>query len=216
MTEQDVSAWLLAHPEFFNEQPELLSRISVPHPDTGQAISLTERQLQLLREKLQRLQEKTAELVRFGEENDVIGERVHRFSLSLLEANSIEAVCRAIDSHLIDDFAVPHVALRIWNSIITRDTEEFAPVSEELRFFAADLRHPYCGPANQPEVLGWLGEAGEHVRSVTLMALRRDGVAFGMLVLGSEDPKRFFPEMGTLYVARIAELVSSALIRYVG
>lgn len=216
MTEQEVSAWLLAHPEFFAGQPELLARISVPHPDTGQAISLTERQLQVLRDKLQMLQEKMAELVRFGEENDVIGERVHRFSLSLLEANSIEAVCRAIDTHLVDDFAVPHVALRIWNSIITRETDEFAPVSEELRFFAADLRHPYCGPATQAEVLGWLGEAGERVKSISLMALRRDGVAFGMLALGSEDPKRFFPEMGSLYVARIAELVSSALIRYVG
>ena len=102
MTEQEVSAWLLAHPEFFAGQPELLARISVPHPDTGQAISLTERQLQVLRDKLQMLQEKMAELVRFGEENDVIGERVHRFSLSLLEANSIEAVCRAIDTHLVD------------------------------------------------------------------------------------------------------------------
>lgn len=216
MTEQEVSSWLLANPDFFNERPDLLAEIAVPHPDTGQAISLPERQMLVLREKLQLLQEKMAELVRFGEENDVIGERVHRFSLSLLEANSIEAVCRAIDSHLVDDFSVPHVALRIWNSIIIRETPEFAPVSETLRFFAADLRQPYCGPANQPEVSGWFGETGDHVRSVTLMPLRRDGVAFGMLALGSEDIERFYPEMGTLYVARIAELVSSALIRYVG
>lgn len=216
MTDQEVVAYLKAHPEFFNDQPALLAELAVPHPDTGQAISLTERQLLAMREKLQLLQDKMAELVRFGEENDVIGEKVHRFTLGLLESNTVEAVFGVIDTHLVEDFAVPHVTLRVWNSIIQRDTVEFAPVSEELRFFAADLRHPYCGPATQPEVVGWFGDAGSHVRSVALLPLRRDGVVFGLLALGSEDVERFYPEMGTLYVARIADLVSASLINHLG
>lgn len=216
MTDQEVVAYLQANPEFFNEQPALLAELAVPHPDTGQAISLTERQLLAMREKLQLMQEKMAELVRFGEENDVIGEKVHRLTLGLLESNSVEAVVGVIDTHLVEDFAVPHVALRVWNSIIQRDTVEFSPVSEELRFFAADLRYPYCGPATQPEVSGWFGEAGAHVRSVALLPLRRDGVVFGLLALGSEDVERFYPEMGTLYVARIADLVSASLINHLG
>ncbi|GAA5174548.1 DUF484 family protein [Niveibacterium umoris] len=216
MTDHEVVGYLLAHPEFFNEQPALLAELAVPHPDTGQAISLTERQLLAMREKLQLLQDKMAELVRFGEENDVIGEKVHRLTLGLLECNSVEAVVGVIDTHLVEDFAVPHIALRIWNSIIQRDTVEFSPVSEEFRFFAADLRHPYCGPATQPEVCGWFGEAGNHVRSVALLPLRRDGVVFGLLALGSEDIERFYPEMGTLYVARIADLVSASLLNHLG
>lgn len=216
MNDQDVAGYLQANPDFFDENPVLLAELNIRHPDTGEAISLTERQLLSMREKLRQLQEKMAELVRFGEENDAISEKVHRLTLSLLEANSFEGVGAAIDNHLVDDFAVPHVALRIWNSILTRESPEFLPVSEELRFFAADLRHPYCGPANQPEVTAWFGEPGERVRSVALLPLKRDGQVFGLLALGSEDLARFYPEMGTLYVARISDMLSAALIKYLG
>ncbi|WP_341677363.1 DUF484 family protein [Niveibacterium sp. SC-1] len=216
MNAQAVAAYLQEHPDFFETNAELLAHLEVPHPDTGEAISLTERQLMALREKLRLLQDKMAELVRFGEENDAISEKVHRMTLSLLEANSFESIQAVLDSHLVDDFEVPHIALRVWNSIISRESPEFSRVSEETRFFAADLRHPYCGPATQPEVVSWFGEAGAHVRSVALLPLKRDGQVFGLLALGSEDLERFYPEMGTLYVARIADLVSASLLNYLG
>lgn len=216
MNAQDVAAFLQLHPDFFDANAELLANLQVQHPDTGEAISITERQLLAMREKLRMLQDKMTELVRFGEENDSISEKVHRMTLGLLEANSFEAVLGVLDIHLVDDFEVPHVALRVWNSIITRDAPEFSHVSEEVRFFTADLRHPYCGPASMTEVVGWFGEAGAQVSSVALLPLRRDGQVFGLLALGSEDKERFYPEMGTLYVARIADLVGAALINYLG
>ncbi len=216
MTPQDIVDFLSQHPEFFVEHPELLSTLTVPHPLSGQAISLTERQLLNLREKLGQVQGKLAELVSFGEENDVIAERVHRLTLSLMTAPDFESVNFAIYNHLQEDFAVPHVALRIWNSILKRPLPEFIEVSEELRFYAADLRHPYCGPAQNPEVLAWFGESASQLRSIALIPLRRDAQIFGMLALGSEDPERFFPEMGTLYVERIGDLVSAAVLRHIG
>ncbi|MCL2657866.1 MAG: DUF484 family protein [Betaproteobacteria bacterium] len=216
MNAKDVVDYLQEHPEFFNEHAALLTTLAIPHPDTGKAISLSERQLLALRDKLHLLQEKMGNLIRFGEENDAISEKVHRLSLSLLEASSFENVRGELDTHLVEDFSVPHVALRIWNSIITRPTSEFEPVSEELRFFAADLRHPYCGPATQPEVAQWFGEAASHIRSLALLPLRRDNQVFGLLALGSEELERFYPEMGTLYVARIADLVGASLLKYLG
>jgi uncharacterized protein YigA (DUF484 family) len=36
-----------------------------------------------------------------------------------------------------------------------------------------------------------------------------------MLALASEDIARFYPEMGTLYLKRIGEMVSAALLRFV-
>lgn len=216
MNPQDIVDYLESHLEFFEENPDLLSRLTVPHPLSGQAISLTERQLLNLREKLSQVQSKLAELVRFGEENDVIAERVHRLSLSLLTASDFESVNFAVYNHLQEDFAVPHVVLRIWNSILKRPLPEFVEVSEELRFYAADLRQPYCGPARNEEVLAWFGESAVQLRSLALIPLRRDAQIFGMLALGSEDPERFFPEMGTLYVERIGDLVGAAVLKQIG
>ncbi|MDP5239366.1 DUF484 family protein [Uliginosibacterium sp. 31-16] len=217
MNAQDIITFFQAHPEFFDEHPDLLNQLTVPHPMNGQAISLTERQLLTLREKLAQVQGKLAELVSFGEENDVIAEKVHRLTLSLLLAESFEAVNFAVYNHLQEDFAVPHVALRIWNSILKRPVPEFIEVSEELRFFAADLRQPYCGPAApHGEILGWFGENGAFLESIALIPLRRDAQIFGMLALGSEDPQRFFPEMGTMYVERIGDLVGAAVLKQIG
>ena len=216
MNANEVALYLQQNPDFFDANAELLSQLTVSHPHDGRAISLTERQLYALREKIRQLEGKFAELIRFGEENDEISEKVHRLVLGLLEAEDFEGVQQAIVSHLQEDFAVPHVALRVWNSVLSRDGEEFEEVQESVRFFAGDLRHPYCGVPANAEVLEWFGEAAPHVRSVSLVPLRRDSTAFGLLALGSEEAERFYPEMGTLYVSRIGEMVATAILRQLG
>jgi uncharacterized protein YigA (DUF484 family) len=208
---------------YLQDHPEVLRGVRRPagaalHPASARraAISITERQILTLREKAKLLEGKLGELIRFGEENDAIGEKVHRLCLSLLLAESFELVNHVVYTHLQDDFAVPHVRLRIWNSILKRESDEFIDASEELRFFAADLRQPYCGPAQFPEILEWFGESAAHLASLALIPLRRDAQVFGMLALGSEDPQRFFPEMGTMYVERIGDLVGAAVLKQIG
>jgi uncharacterized protein YigA (DUF484 family) len=203
MNADDVASYLKQNPDFLAQHGELFTELTVPHPHGGQAISLAERQLHALRDKIRQLEHKLAELIRFGEENDEIGEKVHRFSLALFH-------------HMQEDFAVPHVALRIWNSVITHGGDDFAEVSEAARFYAGDLRQPYCGAPGNIEVLGWFGEAAPHVRSVALVPLRRGAQVFGMLALGSEEAERFYTGMGTLYLGRIGDLVSTALLRQLG
>lgn len=216
MNAQDVALYLQQHPDFFDEHADLLAKITVSHPVDGRAISLAERQLPALREKIRQLEVKFAELIRFGEENDQISEKVHRLALGLIEAEDFDSIRQAIHLNLLEDFAVPHVALRVWNSVLTRDGEEFSPVSEEARFFAGDLRSPYCGAPASGEVLGWFGEAGARVRSMALVPLRRGAQVFGLLALGSEELERFYPDMGTLYLGRIGDMVSLALLRQLG
>ena len=216
MKASDVIEFLQANPEFFDKNSTLLTDLTVTHPHNGQAISLTERQLIALRDRIAQLENKFAELLEFGEENDAIGDKVHRFALSLLEAEDFESIRRAIYTHLQEDFSVPHVAFRVWNSVLSRSGSEFLPVGEEVRFFTGDLNQPYCGPSGPREINNWFGPAGRQVRSVSLVPLRHDEKTFGLLALGSEDPERFYPAMGTLYVDRIGEMVSCALRRQLG
>jgi uncharacterized protein YigA (DUF484 family) len=216
MNPSDVIAFLEENPDFFDRNSTLLTDLTVTHPNNGQAISLTERQLIALRDRIAQLEDKFAELLSFGEENDAIGEKVHRLTLSLLEAEDFESIRQAIYLHLKEDFAVPHVAFRVWNSVLSRSGPEFLPVGEEVRFFAGDLVQPYCGAPVTKEVMAWFGPASRLLRSVALVPLQRDEQTFGLLAMGSEDPERFYPEMGTLYVSRIGEMVSCALRRQLG
>jgi uncharacterized protein YigA (DUF484 family) len=210
MDAKDVAQFLRSNPQFFDQNPQLLESIYVPHPHGGRAIPLSERQIVSLREKVRLLEAKLGEFVRFGEDNDAIGEKVHRLSLALLGAKDFASTVHALYFHLREDFAVPNVALRVWGKSLLEGTVEGSPVEVELRDKAETMGAPQCGPAAGNPFLPWFREAGEHIRSVALVPLGQTRT-IGLLVLGSEDAQRFFPEMGTLYLRRIGELTAGAL-----
>jgi len=210
MTAEEAAQFFKTHPQFFDQHPELLETIFVPHPYGGRAIPLSERQILALRDKVKLLEAKLTELLQFGEQNDAIGEKVHRLSAALFGARDFAATAHALHFHLREDFSVPHVALRVWGKGLPEGTAAGAPVDEELRAKIETLGGPQCGPAGGSPFLPWFGDAKEHVRSVALIPLGQTK-CFGLLALGSEDAQRFYAEMGTLYLRRIGELVAAAL-----
>jgi uncharacterized protein YigA (DUF484 family) len=212
LSADDVVRFLRENPAFFDEHAELLSEITVPHPHGGRAIALSDRLMLGLRDKNKALEGKLSELIQFGEENDVISEKVHRLSVAMMATRTLPSMLHETYYNLREDFQVPHVALRVWRG--AGDQAEFDTVSDELKAYAADLDQPFCGPNANFEAVGWFGEAGPHVRSVAFVPLAELDQTFGMLALGSEDLLRFYPEMGTLYLKRIGDLVAAGLLRF--
>ena len=214
MSPDDVATFLRTHPQFFDQHPELLESIRVPHPYGGRAIPLSERQTVALREKQKVLEGKLTELLQFGEQNDAISEKVHRLAVAMVGARDFAALSQSLDFHLREDFAVPHVALRIWGRTLpagmeTAGLDAAQPVDDAQKNAAAAMGGPQCGPAAGNPFASWFGEAAEHVRSMALVPLG-EAATFGLLALGSEDAQRFFPDMGTLYLRRIGELCAAA------
>jgi uncharacterized protein YigA (DUF484 family) len=84
MKPEDVASYLQEHPEFFEDYADMLAQIYLPHPHGGRTISISERQILTLRERSKQLEGKLREVIQFGEENDAIGEKMHRFTVALL------------------------------------------------------------------------------------------------------------------------------------
>jgi len=215
LTADQVADFLRQNPGFFENHVDILTGLQIPHPHGGRAVSIAERQLVALREKSKLLEDKLRELIQFGEENDATGEKVHRLACRLVDAPSLEAALDTLYLELLDRFAVPHVAVRLWSVAESGEAREFSPVTPEVRDFTAQMAVPYCGPHAVYESQAWFGEAAPHLKSFALLPLSHEGVLFGVVALASEDPRRFYPEMGTLYLARIGELLSHALARFV-
>ena len=216
LTAEQVAEFLKQNPGFFENHVDVLMNLQIPHPHGGRAVSIGERQLIALREKSKLLEDKLHELIQFGEENDVAGEKVHRLACRLIESQGLDAALDTLYLDLLDHFAVPHVAVRLWNVADgNSEAREFSPVAAEIRGFVERMGAPYCGHHPIYETQSWFGEAAPHLKSYAMAPLHRDGATFGVIALASEDPKRFYPEMGTLYLARIGELVSHALWRFV-
>jgi uncharacterized protein YigA (DUF484 family) len=216
MKPEEVAQYLKEHPEFFEDHAEALAEITIPHPHGGRAIPISERQTISLREKNRQLEGKLREVIQFGEENDSIGEKVHRISVALLAASDLASVLRTTYLNLREDFAVPHVALRVWRGGGRHgELPEFKPLDGATRDFVSALPNPHCGGQPGIDAAGLFGDAAAHLRSFSVIPLR-DSETFGLLALASEDAQRFYPEMGTLYLARLGDLVGAAITRHAG
>jgi uncharacterized protein YigA (DUF484 family) len=214
MRSDEVAQYLQDNPQFFEDHADLMSRMVIPHPHGGRTISITERQMLTLRDKNRQLEGKMSELLQFGEENDGISEKMHRLGVAMIAAATFQSVLHTLNFHLRDDFAVPHVALRLWDRPVhVEELPEFTEVSSELQAFAETLNQPYCGTTSGFETSSWFGDVAPHIRSQALIAMRNGGGTIGMVALGSEDAQRFYSGMGTLYLERLGEMASAALAR---
>lgn len=214
MKPEDVAQYLQDHPQFFNEYADLLADIHIPGLHDDKVISINERQVASLRERNRVLQDKLLELISFGEENDAIGEKMHRLTIALLSVSNMSEFFNALYFSLREDFVIPLVTMRLWN-IACSDQEhvEFTPASQDVHVIAESLSQPYCGSHIADEIQCWFGEGAEHLNSFSMIPLNTTQT-IGLLVLGSPDAERFYPEMGTLYLKRLGELVCTTIARY--
>ena len=208
-----VADYLREHPDFFEHHAEIVADMVVPHPHGGHAIPLAERQILALRDKNHEIETKLRELIRFGTENDAIGEKLHRSTLALFSAPDLETTVAVLAHSLKEDFAVPQVAIRLWTEGFgASPLPEFAATSDAVHEYADRLRSPYCGPEAVPETRSWFTDESAQ-KSFAYLPLRT-GSTFGVLALASDDAHRFHPAMGTVYLLRLAELASVAIARF--
>ncbi|HEX5539274.1 MAG TPA: DUF484 family protein [Methylophilaceae bacterium] len=215
-TEDQITEYLRENPQFFEHHPVLLAEMYLPSPHGSGTVSLAERQQLAQRDRIRVLEAKMAKLLQFGEENDATSEKVHRLSLGLLAAQSLEVLLQLLTHTLREDFNIPQAGLRLWASphnSLDQSNSAFQPVDAELQSWTQSLVTPYCGHKPGLELDNWFGE-GAAPKSFALIALRGEKV-FGLLAMAADDEQRFYPEMGTMYLKRIGELVSAALLRYI-
>ncbi|GJL74222.1 DUF484 family protein [Nitrosomonas sp.] len=214
MKPEDVAQYLVNHPDFFNEHPDLLSDLHIPHPHDDRVISLHERQAIALREKNKILQEKLFELISFGEENDAIGEKMHRLTIALLTASNFDEFLNGFGYSLHEDFSIPYFVMRLWDlHCENMDYIEFSPTSEDIRAIAASLAHPYCGSHVANEISGLFTQETERLQSFAMIPLSTTRPV-GLLVLASPEADRFYADMGTLHLKRLGDLIGASIARH--
>ncbi len=213
ITEQDIANYLANTPGFFERHAELLGAVQLTSPHGQRAVSLQERQMEMLRERIKGLEQKIVEMIRAGQENMAIADRLHRWTRAiLLTADAAELPPRMVAS-LKHEFLIPQATIRLWDVDAAHADAPFAqPVSDDVKSFAGSLTMPYCGVNAGFEATAWLEDAAS-VASLAMIPLRHGDAVFGLLVLGSPDPTRYGAEMGTEFLMRIGEVSSAALSR---
>ena len=217
ITEDDIADYLANTPSFFERHAELLSAVQLASPHGNRAVSLQERQMDLLRGKIRGLEQKIMEMIRHGQENVAIAEKLHRWTLHLMLSRRPADLPRLLVDELKDEFIIPQAAVRLWGVAPVFAGESYViDASKDARSFASSLSLPYCGANAGFEAVNWLEDAAS-TRSLAMIALRRPerAAAFGLLVLASPDPTRFAADMGVEFLMQIGEIAGAALGRLV-
>ncbi len=216
--EEAVSRYLADHPDFFARYPELLTSLDVPHPVEGRAVSLIERQVAVLRDKHGASQRQLRDLIKIARENEALGERVHRFALAVTDCATLDDLLDTTQDMLRREFRLDTV-----NILLKRRAHDTSERPEFVR--ASDRRYgalvkligtarTLCESRLDADLLDYLfGRQARAIKSTALIPLGGK-MQRGILVLGAEDPERFQPEMGTVYLVRLGELFSVALVRF--
>ena len=215
ITEDDIADYLVHTPAFFERHAELLATVQLTSPHGQRAVSLQERQMEMLRERIRGLEKKIVEMIRNGQDNVAIAERLHRWTRALMLTGEAAELPGVLLRELRQQFLVPQAGLRVWGVDAAHAGTVFASgASEDAKAFATSLTQPYCGANNGFEAVRWLDEPTT-IASLALVPLRRAGnePPFGLLVLGSPDPTRYSADMATDFLARLGEVAGAALAR---
>ena len=215
LSAHEVAAWLRRHPQFLRQFPDLAVSLVVPR-DEGPAASLASYQLEVLRDKNRELSRRLQELFGNAQENERLAVRTHQLALALMRQDTAAETLRAMAASLAEDFNGDLVRIVLfervdglddvdWLQVIAADDARLASFRDAL----AD-GEPICGRLHPDKHALLYGVRGEDVQSSALLPL--SGV--GLVTVGSHDPNRFFPGMGTLFLRMMGEGLAVALKRY--
>jgi uncharacterized protein len=217
IADDDIASWLRTHPDFFQRNSELLSTLRLPHASGG-AVSLIERQIEVLREKNHTADARLAELVAIARANETLTAKIHQFTRRLMRAPTRRAILTQIERGFRDDFDTTQTVLVLFNAgSDTSDLRFVRPVAAtdpNLAGFETLLSsgRPRCGQIRDSQRDFIFGADSGSVGSVALVPLLGDA-PLGLLVLGSLNRERFHPGMSTDFLALLGELISDALAR---
>jgi uncharacterized protein len=213
----EVASYLRRHPEFLNEFPDIALALVLPR-EQGQAASLASYQLDVLRDKNRDLNRRLQELLDIAHENENLMVRVHTLTLALMRANTLAHTTNAVVAALTEDFdtdlvrlllfrADPELPAAEWLIAEPAGANAFPALAE---FFKR--AEPLCGRLQQDKLDTLFESRAAEVHSAVLLPIG----TVGALAIGSHDPNRFHPGMGTVFLKLIGEAVSTAVGRFPG
>lgn len=210
--EEVVSRYLRQNPDFLEKQPSLLKHLELAHA-SGPAISLIERQVQYLRQQNEALEQQHNQLIQVASDNEKLMYRLHQLTLELMSISELPSFFDLLSEALLTEFKADILNITLFNLEIEagpktpifhirRDDPELQQFNDYL-----EKGQSICGRLNHNKRDQLFGSRAQWVQSMVLVPMGNDG----MLAIGSSDPARFYPGMGTLFLDLLADVVTSRL-----
>ena len=212
--EAKVIDYLQKHPGVLESYPEVFTALSIPHHG-GDVVSLVERQLKILRSENRALKKKLSELVSIARENEELNQRFHRLSMELINADQLHDVLAMVQDQVQTFFYTDYVRFKFIPGISDKKNRLSAHYLDEKSGIVDTIqpwleqRKPVCGQFEDPVICELFG-VDIKVESCALVPLYHTS-ELGLLCLGSGSKERFNQDMGTIFLEKLGDLVSTRI-----
>ncbi len=210
-----VATYLRKNPGFLEEFPDILEVLQLNH-NTGVAVSLIERQIEQLRQKNEELTRQMNNLVHVASENEQLMTRLHQLTLELMPISSRKDFFTHLGNSLLNDFNADILQICLFDEETAADAGEDVMGIEAddpaLEQFKSHLEkdQTVCGRLSESKLEFLFASKARWVQSTALVPLGENG-SEGLMAIGSSDPARFYPGMGTLILDLLANVISASL-----
>ena len=216
----ELISLLRENTDILQRHPELLAVLEVPH-QSGQAVSLIERQVSVLRQQAQALDMRLRELMNVARDNERLAESRHGLALNLLAAHDLDDVVNTVLDVLSNELSADYAVIKLFSDDkdrIEQSSGLFVDSSDEaLTAFKTMLeqKNTVCGKAITEQKTFLFEENADNIKSVAVIPLVA-GANLGLIGLGANDVERFKSSMGTDFLSQIGDLVSASLAIHLG
>lgn len=217
--EHDIVRYLRDHPAFFEAHQDVLAGMVLAH-ESGSAVSLIERQVQILREQKEEQKRKLQSLINTAQNNEKLNTNVNTLILELLDASSLDDVLNVIQQRIRADFEADAIVVKLLasgNDVLKEHAELTAWQQPALAIGEKVMtaRKPVCGSFNTEQMQALFDDAD--IQSAGIVPLAKDKNSkncYGIIAIGSYDPQRFRADMGTLFLSLLGQVLTRILKRH--
>ena len=217
--EHEMVRYLRDHPAFFEDHQDVLAGMILSH-ESGSAVSLIERQVQILREQKEEQKRKLQSLINTAKNNEKLNNNVNALILELLDASSLNDVLDIIEQRIRADFEADAIAVKLLASgnVVLKEHEELTAWQKPALVIGEKVmtaRHPMCGSFKTEQMQALFDD--ENIKSAGVVPLVKDENSkncYGIIAIGSYDPQRFRADMGTLFLSLLGQVLTRILKRH--
>jgi len=209
----DVRAFLIAHPDFVLNDPDLLTQIMPTREDGANVVDMQSFVIARLQGKVRMLRDIQSDLIEASSLNSLAREQVHAAALSMLDAPSFDALMEylTLPGGLARTLglASSSICMEVTGEVSRADTIGMRLLESGGVDRMMGGTYPYRLTANVQGSPSLYGDRANHVFSEALVRLDFSHVTPpGLLALGGIDPEQFHPEQAAdllEFLARIVE-----------
>ena len=205
---KEVADYLILNPNFFKENPEVLNSIEIVH-DSGAAVSLIQRQVELLRADYNSTTDKLMKLLANAKNNDDIFILTKKLILDLVDTSNIEEITYLLEERFKKDFGADKSRLIFFtesNKNIPKGRIKNPSESADKLAVFMKPGELFCGEV-KPDIAKFIFNDETCITEVALIPLTSTSLK-GMIALCSAQQGKYTENKDTLFLDFVSEVVS--------